>query len=289
MPVQVSEISTLDLFEKANQAWIRRDRGSTAVWELPGTNSKQALILVHGFRGDHHGLAAIAAGLEDKHVLIPDLPGYGKTPELQKHDVESYGKWLLEFIQSQHKPVVLMGHSFGTLVCASAIAQGANIEKLVLVAPISTKSEVQKDLANRIARIFYRITASLGAFGSMLQRSSLVVQLMSSAMATAKDKRLRRWIHKQHHSYFSNYSSDAVVEQGFWSAARSSVSDFADKFRIPVLIIAGEIDPIAPLSGQHELCSKIENVKMEVIPNIGHLLHYEAPVQVAKLMEEFSS
>lgn len=289
MRVKVSQISTATLFEAAGHRWSRSDQGNTAIWTLPGESQAKVYFLIHGFRGDHHGLAAIAAGLKKYPVLIPDLPGYGKSGELETHDVASYGIWLKELIEKQKSPVVLLGHSFGTLVCAAAIASGAKVEKLILVAPISTKSIGQQDIANKAARWFYRVTEKLGNLGEMLQRSALVVQVMSTVMATTKQSKLRKFIHTQHHKYFSNFRNEKVVQEGFWSAASTSVRDFAKDISVPTLIIAGERDLIAPLAGQVELSKELVNCELEVIPTIGHLLHYEAPEQVAKLTEEFEA
>lgn len=285
----VSQISTATLFEEAAKRWVRSDQDRTAIWRMPGENQEKIYLLVHGFRGDHHGLAAIAAGLEKYPVLIPDLPGYGKSESIASHDVEGYGLWLKNLIDTQDAEVILLGHSFGTLVCSAAIAAGAKVEKLILVAPISTKSLTQKDLANKLARWFYRVTQKLGSLGEALQRSTLVVQAMSTVMATSKQSKLRRFIHSQHHKYFSNFESDKVIQEGFWSAANSSVLDFAKKLNLPTLVIAGEVDPIAQLAGQVELSKELSNCRLEVISGVGHLLHYEAPIQVAAFAEEFAA
>lgn len=285
----VSQISTATLFEEAAKRWVRSDQDRTAIWRMPGESQEKIYLLVHGFRGDHHGLAAIAAGLEKYPVLIPDLPGYGKSESIASHDVEGYGLWLKNLIDTQDAEVILLGHSFGTLVCSAAIAAGAKVERLILVAPISTKSLTQKDLANKLARWFYRVTQKLGRLGEALQRSTLVVQAMSTVMATSKQSKLRRFIHSQHHKYFSNFESDKVIQEGFWSAANSSVLDFAKKLNLPTLVIAGEVDPIAPLAGQVELSKELSNCRLEVISGVGHLLHYEAPIQVAAFAEEFAA
>ncbi|THE16454.1 alpha/beta fold hydrolase, partial [Kocuria rosea] len=41
---------------------------------------KPLLVLVHGFRGDHHGLQLVADRLRERyHVVVPDLPGFGRS------------------------------------------------------------------------------------------------------------------------------------------------------------------------------------------------------------------
>ncbi|MDN5749154.1 MAG: alpha/beta hydrolase, partial [Pseudonocardia sp.] len=83
--------------------------------------------MLHGLRGDHHGLEPIVSHLDGFRVLVPDLPGFGETPPLHRgaHDVTSYAAWTREFVAAAaHEAsggVVLLGHSFGSIVAAAAV------------------------------------------------------------------------------------------------------------------------------------------------------------------------
>lgn len=265
----------------------RRDIGDTAIWHYPAKDSKGRLLFIHGFRGDHHGLSASAGALVDYEVLIPDLPGYGKSSELESHDLDSYGKWLRDLVSELGPDIVVLGHSFGSLVVANAVSQGLNAKAIVLQNPITTRSSDQRDLANRLARGFYDLAVTTGRLGSAFLRSWLVVQVMSVAMATSKSRKLRRWIHDQHHRHFSTYRSDRVAHEGFTAASGSSVLDFADHIKIPTLLIAGENDMIAPLANQLKLQNLIPGSKLEVMTGVGHLTHYESAAEVAIAIDEF--
>ncbi|MEY3614944.1 MAG: hypothetical protein RL752_852, partial [Actinomycetota bacterium] len=108
------------LAELAAKRGHRKDLAGTAVWHYPAENPKGKLLFIHGFRGDHHGLAATAAALSDFDVYIPDLPGYGKTKELAKHDLDSYAHWLKRLCEELGSDVIVLGHSFGSLVVSRA-------------------------------------------------------------------------------------------------------------------------------------------------------------------------
>jgi pimeloyl-ACP methyl ester carboxylesterase len=275
------------LAELAAKRGYRKDIGSTAVWHYPAENSKGKLLFVHGFRGDHHGLSASAGALVDYDVYIPDLPGYGKTEELESHDLESYGNWLRGLVSELGPDLVVVGHSFGSLVVSKAVSRGLVARAIVLQNPITTRSSEQKDLANRVARGFYALAIALGRLGSAFLRSWVVVRVMSVAMATSKSPKLRSWIHGQHHRHFSTYRSDRVAHEGFATASGSSVMDFAASFKLPTLLIAGEKDLIAPLANQLKLQGMIPGSKLEVMAGVGHLTHYESAAQVAVAIDEF--
>ena len=46
--------------------------------------------------------------------------------------------------------------------------------------------------------------------GLALLKSWLIVQFMSISLVKTKDKALRKWIHREHHTFFSNFARIAV-------------------------------------------------------------------------------
>ncbi len=278
--MQVLKSSAPDLMELARSRGERSDVGNTATWQYRGEG--RTIILVHGFRGDHNGLSAIAGALANHHVVIPDLPGYGKSPELkEEHNLENYANWLAEFSTNFKEPIVL-GHSFGSLVVARSWGLGMR-QPTVLLNPITT---TQGDsLGGKLAALYYRL-GGFGLMGSALLRSTLIVRLMSMAMATSWDLKLRSFIHDQHHRYFSNYRSDAVALEGFKAASSSNVLSFVADAPEHLLLIAGAKDSIAPLPGQLALQQQT-GAELRTL-DCGHLTHYETPFEVGVIVSEFA-
>jgi len=65
------------------------------------------------------------------------------------------------------------------------------------------------------------------------------------------------------------------------------VADVAGELRLPVLLIAGEKDEIATLPNQHKLMERLPEGTLEVIPDVGHLIHYETPAPAAAAIRTF--
>jgi pimeloyl-ACP methyl ester carboxylesterase len=242
--------------------------------------------MVHGFRGDHHGLEGIVGALPNFEVWVPDLPGYGKSIELAgQHDLSGYADWLLSLLDWL-RPDALVGHSFGTQIIAKKSSQLSSDLLVVLINPIVLSSISQTDPASRLARSSYRLAAKLGAVGGGLLRSWFVVRVMSIAMCKTRNLGLRSWVHQQHHRYFSGYRSDRVAHEGFWAAAMGTVAaDWQFGTGRRVAVIAGELDSIAPVSSVSEFCNRI-GAKLTVLPRTGHLVHYEVPGLVAYAIQE---
>jgi len=279
--VQVLKTSPRALANSAIARSSRVDVGETATWVISGTGPR--ILFVHGFRGDHHGLLAIAGALENSEVVVPDLPGYGKTPELlERHDLAGYGKWLVDFVAQSGPYDLILGHSFGTLVVAAASAQGLAL-KTVLLNPITTRATDTGKVAQRLAERYYRAAERRPA----LLASAVVVRGMSVMLTKTWNLATRSFIHSQHARHFSSYRSPRVAIEGFAAASSGSVLDYRGSLNRELLLIAGERDVVAPLANTQELAKSLPNSQLEVIAKVGHLTHYETPQQVATLVEGF--
>ena len=280
--MQVLKSSPQSLFRLAELRLKRRDVGSTATWHLGDGGPR--VLLIHGFRGDHHGLLGVAGALPQVRFTIPDLPGFGKTRALDsEHNLETYGSWLVDFVKASGDYDLILGHSFGSLVVASGFGKGLAVEKVALQNPITTRASEAGSRANKLADRYYELGSR---DGSNLLTSQLVVRGMSVALAKTKNLGVRRFIHKQHSSYFSVFESNRVVAEGYQAASRGNVLDFADHLPAKLLVIAGDRDVVAPMDGQLEL-ARVTGADLRVLKGVGHLTHYERPSEVATCLSEY--
>lgn len=262
----------------------------TVFWEY-GSPAGLPVILVHGFRGDHHGLEIIANGLINARVIVPDLPGFGETPAFRSktHALTDLGRWLLDFCEAMlTDEFILVGHSFGTLVVSEALAQGIKPQNVVLINPISAPAlKGPRALMSQLALLYYNVARVLPtSAGNAILRSPLIVRSMSNIMAKTKNPGLRAWIHDQHAKYFSSFSDRDSLNTMFRESITATVQDRVDAFTMPTWIVAADRDDITPLSEQLALARRIPNASLIVVPDVGHLIHYEAPEIVSELIEE---
>lgn len=143
------------------------------------------VLLVHGFRGDHHGLEIIANYLlkliPNVSIISPDLPGFGRSADLPENtrdegaqgedNINAYVAWLNNFVKhtnparedAQPLPLHLVGHSFGSiLTSAFAAAHPNSLALLSLINPISEPAlEGRQRVTSRLASLYYRAGAAL--------------------------------------------------------------------------------------------------------------------------------
>nr|WP_245192482.1 alpha/beta hydrolase [Arthrobacter pigmenti] len=251
------------------------------------------LFMVHGFRGDHHGLLRIVEALPGHRVITPDLPGFGQSEPLPgNHDVEAYAEFVLSSVSALGlgPETVLVGHSFGSIIAGHAAADApGRFSALVLINPISAPAlEGSSRIATRLAELYYRLGAVLPEnAGQLLLRNRVIVRAMSELMAKTRNRDLRRWIHGQHRAYFSAFASRDVVLQAFTASISGTVRDSAPRLSLPVLLIAAEKDDLGSIATQQALAGLIPDSKLAVIEDVGHLIHYETPDIAARTITQF--
>ncbi|GAB3617546.1 alpha/beta hydrolase [Okibacterium endophyticum] len=266
---------------------------STRYWAYGDENASRTIVAVHGFRGDHHGLEPVVAHLPRARIISPDLPGFGESSPFTRsaHTVQAYAAWLAAFVDAiglRSAPVIL-GHSFGSIIVSAALADGLGAERGILVNPIAAPAlSGPRGILTRLAVVYYQLGAKLPErLGFGLLRNRFIVRVMSVAMAKTKDRRLRRWIHGQHDAYFSAFASRTVVLEAFTASVSHDVSEFAREIAVPMLLIAADRDDITPVSAQHRLAGLFADARLDVLENVGHLIHYEMPQQAAASISRF--
>ena len=273
------------------------------------------VLLVHGFRGDHHGLEIIANYLlkliPNVSIISPDLPGFGRSADLpesalDEDSIDAYVAWLQDFVERANPlglPLHVVGHSFGSiLTSAFAAAHPASLARLSLINPISEPAlEGRQRVTSRLASLYYRAGAALPEkIGYPLLRSQLITRASSEVMMRTKDKAMRRFINGQHAAYFGSFGSRRGVLSAYEASITHTAAEYAAAIRVPVQMLVAEDDDLgtpetaramyatltsrnlpAPSAGPRE--------RLDMIPEVGHLIHYETPRRAAELIADFAA
>ncbi|EXF24723.1 hypothetical protein BG28_04420 [Nesterenkonia sp. AN1] len=332
-------------------AWL----GTTAaVWHYPAEASEpgpsaasqapaRRLLLIHGFRGDHHGMALIVDALPEFEVFVPDLPGFGATPPLQratsdaadslpgkhgpaeqgpskqgpgkqgpaKHTLDAYAGFVEALAEALELGAgdVLVGHSFGSIIVAAHAAQtnpAAHAAQtnpaappqeprrwagLGLLAPISNDIFTGRLLPGAAAvDLYYRASQWLPErLALALLRSPLAQAVTNASMIVTREPDQVAYIRDQHRQHFSGYADPHTLLQAYWASSRHTVTEFADRLELPVLLAPGAKDQLSTPAGQRRLRAMIPRAHTEVLCETGHLLHYEKPAQAARALRRFIS
>ena len=273
------------------------------------------VLLVHGFRGDHHGLEIIANYLlkliPNVSIISPDLPGFGRSADLPESapgedSIDAYVAWLQDFVERTNPlglPLHVVGHSFGSiLTSAFAAAHPASLARLSLINPISEPAlEGSQRIASRLASLYYRAGAALPEkIGYPLLRSQLITRASSEVMMRTKDKAMRRFINGQHAAYFGSFGSRRGVLSAYEASITHTAAEYAAAIRVPVQMLVAEDDDLgtpetaramyATLTSRDlPVSSSGARERLDMIPEVGHLIHYETPRRAAELIADFAA
>lgn len=273
------------------------------------------VLLVHGFRGDHHGLEIIANYLlkliPNVSIISPDLPGFGRSADLPESapgedSIDAYVAWLQDFVERTNPlglPLHVVGHSFGSIVTSAfAAAHPASLALLSLINPISEPAlEGSQRVTSRLASLYYRAGAALPEkIGYPLLRSQLITRLSSEVMMRTKDRAMRRFINGQHAAYFGSFGSRRGVLSAYEASIAHTAAEYAAAIRVPVQMLVAEDDDLGTPETARAMYATLTSrslrspstgarERLDMIPEVGHLIHYETPHLAAELIADFAA
>ena len=267
----------------------------TPTWVYGSHSTSRPILMVHGFRGDHHGMDLIASQVRGRQVIVPDLPGFGETGSLIGGlTLESYcdhlGALVEQLAREWAAAPIILGHSFGSILVTHLVRRRPDLApELILINPITSPAlEGSARFLTNITRAYYALGASLPEkAGHQLLTNPLIVRAMSEVMATTKDRGLRRFIHDQHARYFSTFSDRGSLAEAFDVSVAHTVTENIEHLSMPVLVIAGDKDAIAPIEPTRDFVSRLPEVEFVELSGVGHLVHYERPDEAASAIMEF--
>ncbi|GIG39336.1 hypothetical protein Cph01nite_10980 [Cellulomonas phragmiteti] len=270
-------------------------RGARTRLRVYGHADAPCVVLLHGYRGDHHGLEPIVAHLTGLRVVVPDLPGFGGSGPFATgaHDVAAYAAWARDLLTAvaPEGRAVLAGHSFGSIVAAAALSGHGRpaARGLVLVNPVARSALAGRDrVAVRGTVLLHHAAGRLPErAGTWLLRHPALTRATSALMVTTSDRALRRWIHDEHDRHFSTFADRRTLLGAFDASVTGGVAAFASRVTAPTLLVAGDRDRLAPPADQRALVRLFPDARLVVLPGVGHLTHYEAPDAVARALASF--
>lgn len=236
---------------------------------------KTDVILIHGFRGNHLGLEAVAKALPKKlfNVYVPDIPPAGGE-DLAEYSARFYAHVIADYIKEHKlKKPVLVGHSMGSIVAASVADRYPELinDKIVFLSPISIKPS--------------RLVTALAPLTSIVPDKFIgYISTKYLYVPQENDKLLLREILDTTYACGADYVSKRAVYKSAKFSSSCCIADF--DFDKNALFLAGEKDRLIPAVRTKELAESIGG-KAVFIKGTGHLCNYENPKAVAREIKKF--
>lgn len=261
--------------------------------EAFGDPADPMVMVLHGGPGaDYRSLLPLSALADDGlYVVFWDQRGAGLS---QRHNASTIGfdvyrddvRLVLEHYTSvPGQPVVFIGHSWGAMYATWFINEygdyGGRIRGAVLSEPGAFTSE-------QLDRYMDDLMGTVNFLGEELNDAAWLQQIVSPAQHARADYMAMvmssavEGEHNDPRNPSPAWRAGAVVNRRLMDLADRYgfdwTTDLADYDR-PVLFLRGELNEAMPLAHQQELAASYPNATILTIPDVGHEMIWERPVE----------
>lgn len=251
-------------------------------WEKnPG--QKPVIIFLHGFPGSHKGIIDMASNLKGYRLIVPDLPACGQSEALVRHNLKNYAQWLYDLLEELGiKKAIVIGHSFGARV---ALVFGnrypAKVINMVLITPVV---KVEGFIA-RLASLYYKVAGVLpGYLQKVVLSNGFGKKWGDKIIFKSASPKLQKEIIANDIIEIKKMNQQIAVDlfEEFYRSRTILVTVKANEKHF--LIIAGDLDEIAPVDSVQELADQLSYVTLKIMKNSGHLVPLERPGQTGSII-----
>lgn len=251
-----------------------------------GDPSHPPICFLHGFLGQRQDWLPIAEALSPQFFcILPDLPGHGENPSPStplSFDLLNEGLLaLFDALALSH--VHLVGYSMGGRAALSfAVHHPARVASLTLesaspglTTPAERRTRAEED-ARRAEAI---LTGGIEPFVEHWYTLPLFRSLENHPHARAQIIARRKQ---------NNPAGVAQAVRDLSPGRQPSVWDQLPRLEMPVLLLAGALDG-KYVSVSEQMAARVPHARLVIVPDAGHTVHLEQPVQFISKLENFIS
>jgi pimeloyl-ACP methyl ester carboxylesterase len=230
-----------------------------------------AVVFIHGAQLDHScwSLQSRWFAHHGHAVLVPDLPGHGRSGGAPLASVEAIADWLVALLDALDiAQAALVGHSMGSLAALDAAARHADrVSRLVLIGT-SVPMPVSEALLGAAANDEARAMAMINGW-SHSPRGLMGGNTVPGLWMLGANQRL---MERQQRGVIAN---DLTACNGYANGAAAAAAVAAN--RCPTLIVAGTRDLMTPARNTRQLAEMLPHAKLATLPGAGHAMMAEQP------------
>ncbi|RZA21231.1 MAG: alpha/beta hydrolase [Proteobacteria bacterium] len=249
------------------------------------------VVFLHGFADCKENFFDSAHMLvTDYNLLIPDLPGFGKSFKKKKgrYNLQNYSDWLVDAIRAEGwTQFHLMGNSLGGAIALDiAIRYPDMVQTLTVLDPagivVTEVPSIYHEFLN--GRSVFEIHSPM-QFEYFLHRvfhKPPIIPPLVREHLFREFSRLSRWNGKILSDLLEGLTSmnDPRLEE-------VSLNHRLKDVKAPTLILWGDRDSFFPPVTGHLLRKEIKNSQLKFLKGLGHSPQNESPILVMKIVKEF--
>lgn len=242
------------------------------------------VLLLHAFPCDGRMWAPQAEELVDDgwRVIVPDLPGFGRSPLLDgPPSLDAVATRLLHWLDGEGiDRCVLGGVSLGGYVAMALLRARPDVANRLLLCDTKATEDAEPARENR-ERLARRCLESPGETGRILEQAVLPGLLGDTTRADrpAVVDLVRGWLHE--------VDADTVAWYQRAMAARPGSLELLGGLDLPTLVLFGDEDVLSPAAEQELMLAAMSQARRVEVSGAGHLANVEVPARVASEIRRF--
>ncbi|GLY71005.1 alpha/beta fold hydrolase [Amycolatopsis taiwanensis] len=254
-----------------------RWRDRSVAWDKIGAGP--AVVMCHGTPWSAQLWVPFARALSAEFsVYLWDMPGYGQSSKHAGHavDLGTQAELLTDLLAywGLDQPDVI-AHDYGGAVSLRAhLLHQARYSSLCLVDVVALRPWGSD---------YFRLVAAnhevFAAQPPAVHRGALEAYIATATHRGLSKDQLNTlttpWLSSDGQPAF--YRQIAAADERF----TDEIQDRYGEIDLPVLVIWGAADTWIPVDRAHQLATAIPGAALEIIDQAGHLIHYDAPVELA--------
>jgi len=252
--------------------------GAPAYYKVEGKG--KAIVLVHGFIEDGGMWSGMLAGLKKNYkVIVPDLPGFGRSPLAVKElSMEYYAQYLYAVLTAENvNKLILLGHSMGGYVTLNFVEQyGDMVAGFGLINSHCFEDTPQKK-ENRLKGIDF-----IKRNGTHFFVRELYQSIFHPTFKKKNQKLIDTLITRAR-----KYMPDAVMLANAAMMNRKDKSAVLKNAAVPVLFINGREDESAPVEYTLKQASYPANADFNLFAQCKHMSVFERKPETLKIIKDF--
>lgn len=234
-----------------------------------------AIVMLHGLGGTSNSFDPLMPGLEHTRVLRPDLPGAGRSPLRPGiRTIAALSRAVTDALRAAGvRRAVIVAHSMGTLLAQyMALSAADRVDGLILFGAMSAPNEAARQTLT--ARADTALRDGMAGIADSVAKASLSAQ--TKAQHPAVHAFVRESLMRQPPA---GYAAHCRI------LARATAFP-ADQIRVPVRLVTGADDPVAPPEMAEAMNRALPDSKLDILPGTGHWPLLESPDAARRILAE---
>lgn len=248
-----------------------------------GPANSVPLFMLHGHGGDHSGLEGLA-NKTGRNVYLVDLPGFGKSSDIEEFTIERCSTLLRRHIYAlcEGRQYDLLGHSIGAAIALGVTVGDSNTRSLIMVNPIPKLTVVMNMIVRGTEELALHLPEATASKAIHSDFYNLATFLLHSRKKYEAG-RLKGYINSQKQVH---YSLRAWHEAGR-AIYGMNQAEYAERVKAPTLTISGGHDKMSTIQAAKNLDAIFSKSQFKIIKNAGHFIPSENTLDAGNVINEF--